>query len=302
MAQNGEFIFVCVLFSLGAFIGIGLAFNRLKRARMMQDTPTSRIRSASQGFVELRGHARTLPGPDIISPLSQTRCVWWSYTIQEKNNRRSSSNNKGWKTIESEQSDDLFLLNDGTAECVVDPDGAEITPSLHRRWYGSTMRPSRVPKSGTAWIGFGNYRYTEKILGLGELVYALGFFRTENNQVARYNEDLDVKELLSKWKADKRELLKRFDLNDDGEIDLDEWEKVRSAALIQVRKMHLEQSIDPDIHVLSRPADRRPYILSPKDPDVLVKKLRTHFLVSLSIGLALAYMTFHFLQSRGIFY
>ena len=54
-----------VLVALGAFWAI---FHFFYRARFIEDTPTSRVRSAAQGYVELNGVGRLMTGPPIISP------------------------------------------------------------------------------------------------------------------------------------------------------------------------------------------------------------------------------------------
>ena len=55
-----------------------------RRARALEDTPASRIRSASQGYVEFSGHARALPGEPVVSPLTGRRCVWWQYRVEQR--------------------------------------------------------------------------------------------------------------------------------------------------------------------------------------------------------------------------
>ncbi|MBT8144789.1 MAG: hypothetical protein KJO55_08810, partial [Gammaproteobacteria bacterium] len=52
--------------------GFHSAFAHLSRARILEDIPTSMVRSASQGYIELQGTSRTLDGPKIFSPLSHT--------------------------------------------------------------------------------------------------------------------------------------------------------------------------------------------------------------------------------------
>ena len=146
-APDGTFWFwtgICAVFSLLCF---GATFFWLRRARILEDTPTSLIRSAAQGYVELRGRAGLMPGPVILSPLSNTRCVWWRYTVEE---RQRSGNRDEWRVIDKNTSDDLFLLSDTTGDCIIDPDHASIRPSVTRRWRGPTPKPGRGPDG--SWI------------------------------------------------------------------------------------------------------------------------------------------------------
>lgn len=45
---------------------------------------TSKIRSASQGYVELKGSGEFMPGDDILSPFSGNRCLWYQCTVDRK--------------------------------------------------------------------------------------------------------------------------------------------------------------------------------------------------------------------------
>ena len=67
-----------LLLSLAASIG-GLiwGFRSWRRSRLIEDTPLSRVRSATQGYVELGGRARLMPGPPILAPLTLQSCTWW---------------------------------------------------------------------------------------------------------------------------------------------------------------------------------------------------------------------------------
>lgn len=267
--------------SAGLFVG---CFLLLRKARMIEDMPTSRIRSAAQGYIEIEGHARLLPGPPVISPLSRQPCAWWSYTI-----KHYDSTHRKWSVVESETSGELFVISDTTGDCIVDPEGAQVTPSLQRSWRGRSARPNIIPKK-TEWISFGDYAYTEKQIRIGDFLYATGLFRTQA-AILELNEDQDVRALLSEWKRDQRELLQRFDANKDGRIDLEEWETVRREAIRHVRARHVEDTLHPDIHVLSRPRDRQPFILSTLPQHTLVRRYRLWaffcLLFSLLLGAAL---------------
>src|SRR3546814_2295197 len=75
-------------------------------------------------------------------------------------------------------SDDLFVLADGSGDCIIDPHGAQVLPSLKRRWQGGMPRPIEIPKK-TPWFSMGEYRYTEEQICIGDPLYALGMFRSQ---------------------------------------------------------------------------------------------------------------------------
>ena len=55
--------------------------------RAAEDTPTALIRSAAQGYTELRGMADLLDGEPIRAPASLRPCVWYRYRIQHVEER-----------------------------------------------------------------------------------------------------------------------------------------------------------------------------------------------------------------------
>ncbi len=266
--------------TVGAVMLFVIGFGYLRRARLMEDTPTSLIRSAAQGYVELTGHARLMPGPEIFSPLSLARCVWWRYSVQEL---QQKGNKKEWVTIDKGTSGELFLICDTTDSCAVDPDDARIVPSIKRSWRGPVPRPCRPPDG--SWFQFGDYRYAEELILVGDLLYAIGWFRTQGIEQEFNAESQDLRELLADWKKDQASLLQRFDQNKDGQIDMQEWENVRRAALEQVRAAQMQRALKPDVHVLCKPPDSRPYILSTETQEAMTRRARLW--ATLCIGLAL---------------
>lgn len=298
-AEPGKFWFATVAAALG---GIGLfifGFVQLRRARLLEDTPTSRVRSAAQGYVEFHGHARLLPGPEIVSPLSGQRCCWWDYKIeQRRTEHRGGKRHNEWVTIDARTSDELFLLDDGTGQCVVDPLGARVIPSLSRSWRGYHPRPQSFPAKSSRF-GIGDYRYTEQLLRFGDWLYVIGQFQSQT--AVRYDhESRDVSDLLAQWKRDQRALLQRFDSNADGKIDLDEWEVARRAAIAEVRAQQVERSVQPDLHILNKPRDRRPFILSTKTEHQLTRGLRWGGAAGVAAGLSLGAAVAFVLIARGL--
>src|SRR5690606_12937216 len=100
-AGDGEFWVITGLLAAAAFAAFVFSFHFLRRARLLEDVPTSRIRSAAQGYCELDGIARLLDGPAIAGPLTGLPCVWWEYRIEEKVTTGSGKNRTShWRTLE----------------------------------------------------------------------------------------------------------------------------------------------------------------------------------------------------------
>ena len=117
----------------GITVGVFLFFRGfpyLKRKRLIQNTPTSKVRGASLGAVEVSG---TVVGPyTLISPLSQSDCFYYHAVA------RSASKEDDQAKEETLYAP--FFLDDGTGRLLVDPRGAEIelSPSLNQEYSPAT--------------------------------------------------------------------------------------------------------------------------------------------------------------------
>ena len=252
-------------------LGLGrLAFVNFKRKRLIEDIPLSKIRAAAQGYVKLQGVTELLDGDPIEAPLSLRTCVWFRYSIER---REQSTSARGriktrWSTIERGVSEHIFALRDGSGRCVIDPDHAIVTPSQQSTWYGSSRIPPPIP-GGQGWavrLDLGrftrDFRYKEQRIDLRAGLYALGDFNTHRALVGGANESQDVALLLREWKADRANLMRRFDTNHDGELSLDEWEQARLAAQTEIQQRH-ESTPPPSIDVLAASDHSdRPYLLA----------------------------------------
>ena len=104
-------------------------------------------------------------------------------------------------------------------------------------------------------------------------VYALGWLRTHGN-AASWNVADEVRELLATWKRGQPALKARFDVDGDGSIDLDEWERVRDAARAEIETLRATQAAEPGLTVLGRPADGRPYVLAAAPQERVARRYR----------------------------
>lgn len=224
-----------------------------RRYRQIHDLPTSRIASAAQGYVELFGRAEMLPGVPVVSRISRQPCCWYHFEIEEK-----AADNK-WRTVDSGASVEQFLLIDSTGQCVISPQGAEVLSQSHRCWTE------------------GDRRYTESLLLPRCDLYAIGAFSTVSGSAASMGaERTDVSQLLNEWKSNKGDLLARFDLDKDGQVDLKEWELARLQARREVRKHHSEiqtRGVE-GVHLLRKPADGRLFLLANEMPERIGARYR----------------------------
>jgi hypothetical protein len=286
-------------FAAGAgFLG---GFRGIRRARLIEDVPTAKIRSAHQGYVELDGTARVLDGLPIIAPLSGVQCCWYSYKVE----RRSR---KSWTTVEREESDSLFLVEDETGRCIIDPEGASVTSSHQDTWYGSRRPPAghgplhvayRPPGLLTRIAGRtgihihvdtrvglgGRYRYTESVILDGDPLYAVGHFKTLDELDHQRQRSEIQRGLLRAWKQDAAAMA-RFDRNGDGAIDTSEWDQARQQAAAEAAAQHAAQLDAQHAHTLRKPQDgRRPFLIANLPQDHLARRYRLQGRLGLGVFL-----------------
>ena len=289
-----------LLFGLAAAVvySFWYACKSWAKNRAIVDTPTSRIRSAAQGYVELSGRGMLPADAHNRGPLTGLPCTWWRYKIEDRGNRGASRINSSWRwgdpfssfwswsSVDSGTSTASFLLDDGTGRCLVDPRGAEVFPGVTTVWYGSTEWPEeRIPGGGAlGWlldhIPTGRYRYTEHRLQVGDHICALGAFRSEGG-VSVEDPDAAVTDLLHRWKQDQAALLKRFDADHDGVLSAAEWEQARAAARQEVMGGRAADTRTPSLNVLAEPMDGRCFLLAAAEGGSLAKRFRQRALAGI---------------------
>jgi hypothetical protein len=246
-----------------------LGFRNWRLARLIDDTPLARVRSAAQGYVELSGTANLPDGKPNVAPLSGLPCAWWLFRIEE---RRGSGRNQRWETIDHGVSTTPFRLADETGECLVDPAGADVRPGNEDCWRGTEPWPRSAPLTGRQLLGWGDYRYTEHRIVAGAHVSVIGDFRTLGG-VSATDATGEVMNLLADWKKDQKALLQRFDANGDGVLSQEEWERARAAARAQVEQQAL-RAPTPTTNAVVRPRDGRPYLIAASDLGKLARHSR----------------------------
>ena len=233
--------------SVMALVSFFAWLSALKRLRAIRGTPTSRVASAAQGYVELIGRGKPFAGTPLISKLRVLPCLWYRYKVEHR-----TSQDK-WESLDSGESSDSFVLRDDSGECVVDPEYAEIITKHHDHWQDA------------------DYRYTEWKIINNDTLYIIGEFRTRSGAV-EFDSRTELNALLAEWKRDKPALHARFDLNNDGELDMNEWMLARQAAKREVAKMRREVHAQPDLHLIGQPRDGKLFLISNLTPEKLSRR------------------------------
>jgi hypothetical protein len=199
MRVNIEPFLLCVLTGFPLVIGLICLFHTfrlLKNARLLEDTPIAKIRSAAQGYVELAGTGHSLPNSINHSRLSQNPCVWYQYTIEElRTYQTNEGSTRRFETIQKGASDVYFILKDETGECLIDPTLADIIPHRTIKVYGHSPFPEIIsPPSTWSWLfdTTKRYRYNESYIEPNEILYVKGYFQTLHSTHPQVKQDPEL--------------------------------------------------------------------------------------------------------------
>jgi len=109
-------------FVLGIILFI-MGFKWLKFKRMIENIPTSKVRSIAMGLVEISGTVLPAKKNILKSPFSNRDCVYYRFTIEEY---RQEGKHSRWVTKKRGEKSTHFFLQDETGKVLVDANGAEI--------------------------------------------------------------------------------------------------------------------------------------------------------------------------------
>ena len=239
-----------ILLALFAF-----AFN-FWRYLAIAKAPVSTIAAAAQGYIELNGIASK--EPPLSSPLHGEPCVWfrsWAYARDHQNL---------WRLVDYTQSDEVFQLEDDSGACTVNPHGAEVVHMLKRTSYKH------------------NHRYVEEYLPANKPLYLIGHLDTRHHFSSEKTIIKHMGHIISDWKSNPSKMLFRFDLDRNGEIDQEEWEKARSQAREEVSRHQMNQAHTGDFEVAA-PTNGQLYLLSGMSPEFLRRSYRCWVFTHLAV-------------------
>lgn len=184
ISQDGYWIAMAVG-TVAICVATIFLFFYLRIYRLIHGTPTSLLRSAAQGFVEIEGFCLGTAFP-LTSPYSGRPCVW--YRCQTYKKRKTKKSHR-WERVDKQESPHWFKVGDPTGTAWVNPKGASMQTQLKQVWYGSSRFPtpsfsSSLTSSFSSGIN-GQYRYVEELLVADSPFYGLGRLGTLNPEQLR---------------------------------------------------------------------------------------------------------------------
>jgi hypothetical protein len=221
--EGGEFVIMLLAVGVPAVlfvVSIVYYWKSTKRKRLIEDTPTSKVKGVFIGLNEVKGTVE-LRYP-LQSYLKESDCCWYQYSIEEHYTRtRTVTDSKGntrtetysgWETVDSGTDRASFNLVDETGKVHVLPNQAEME--------GEKVFSQRCPISDPLYYGKGptisvsgsNHRrkFTESAIVENDDIYLLGSARM--SEVAAkveiaFDEDDDVFMISTKSES---ELVSRY--------------------------------------------------------------------------------------------
>lgn len=152
----------------------------LNQKRLIENIPTAKIRSLAMGLVEIVGKVIAVENNLLLSPFSNTKCVYYRYSVERW---VKDGENHRWQTVNSGKRSLPFLLEDNTGKVLIDPVGAKIDIRSTTFNSGAGQDPPFIIKSYLAshsldYEGFFgmNYkmRYREAVIVPKEKLYIIG--------------------------------------------------------------------------------------------------------------------------------
>jgi hypothetical protein len=163
---------------LAAMAGFSLRrwIRALRLARRLEDIPTSTVRAAAQGEIELRGKAVRLLPETMRSKLSHTPCLWYHYRVTHKSRNKKGETSD--RVVAEGQSAPPLLIDDGSGLAVLRLAQAHLTSLEEMRSH---------PSAGVT--------HSERLVREGDDVFAWGTL--ESWDPAARPRDLEASDLLA---------------------------------------------------------------------------------------------------------
>jgi hypothetical protein len=184
----------CCCFSLFFLLAGGSATlygaQQYLLCQKIANTPTSKVRSAAAGLVELLGKAKCKD--DMASPISKAKSIYWHISAEYYHSGRRNS---GWRNFYAKSSSNQFYLEDDTGRMLIEPKDAEVRiPSdyscqghLSDKALFGLLPQKQLDKKVLDWLesdptakaafnahGGSDLKVTESFIAEGDTLYVLG--------------------------------------------------------------------------------------------------------------------------------
>lgn len=167
-----------IIFGVGLIL-LGVIYSKM--FKLIDNIPTSKIRSIAMGPVEIFGEANGYQS-FLKSPFSLSDCVYYKYFIMQYKGKKNNVDK--WKILKESDKGTLFYLSDETGSVLIDPKEAKIEIEKDYRFISkSGLDPPEHIKQFLETIDI-NYKgflggnktiaYTEHLIKPKDEIYIIG--------------------------------------------------------------------------------------------------------------------------------
>lgn len=165
-------------------VAIALWFRSLKKKRLIENVPTSKVEGVFIGLTEVKGDSEC--DSPLTSYLAGVTCVHYNFSVQEhwrrtvsytdSDGKRRTKTESGWKTVRSDDVRCPFFVRDETGAIRIDPHKAQMQGDSvfsqtvtrgHRLYYQKGPRYSVANSTGRR-------RFTETAVQVDKRLYVMG--------------------------------------------------------------------------------------------------------------------------------
>jgi hypothetical protein len=189
---NFSFLFLgsCAAIMAGLYYFVR-GFRVLYRKRLIETTPTSKIRAAAIGPLEIYG--KTTGPYSLISPISMVDCYYYEAVASLQVGEGSQSR---WKEVARESVCVPFFVSDDTGSLMIDARGAELNLPAEFDGEIDAYGPSEsirhfLGRHGVA--GAGRVKVRERVVKADQDLYVLGTLG-EHSGAEAYSAELNLDE------------------------------------------------------------------------------------------------------------
>ena len=171
-----------------------LGFRALRRKRLIENVPTSKVEGVFLGLTELKGTAETKS--PLKSYLAEIECVYYRYSIEEhwektetytdSKGQTRTRTKSGWTTVASDDVRRPFDVRDETGALRVVPDRAEMDCNCVFSRTCGCSDPIYYGKGPATEVAHSTHtrRFSEYAIRPGQALYIMGTARLREDVVA----------------------------------------------------------------------------------------------------------------------
>lgn len=284
------------LFGGGALVSAGM--KRYFLTRKTQDTATSKIAFAAQGFVELEGYAWPASDRKTINSLAGRGTVFYKVLLQKYVRRGKNSH---WETLGEFSIDHPFHILDETGTILVDPRDFELhvqkntiawkNLSVVKRkqicdWMASSV--SNLPPLEPGFFS-GSYRCLENYILIGSpvLIHGQLISSQQSQKIINDSKMRNFFDMITRFKKGGARSKSLLDVDGDGILSESEARiGIHSAATVSLRKNQETDSTIPFCGVI-RPHDQHSSFLADCHQEHFLQKVGSWNLLMIFGGASL---------------